>query len=147
MQLGQEFYDSRNRKLMATQAIYTMTDHHERTQSLRSREIDRLVKQPEVEKKPGITPTIITWREQTIPLNGELIRVGRAPQNEVTLDAKNVSRFHCQIKRENERLVIEDLGSTNGTYVNEVRITEPHILSVGDVVRIGHEQLIFHDHG
>lgn len=147
MEHGDEFYDSRSRKMMATQALYTMTDHHERTQSLRSREIERLIKQPDVEKKPGITPTAFTWREQTIPLNGDLMRLGRAPQNEVMLDAKNISRFHCQIKLENERLVVEDLGSTNGTYVNEMRITEPHILSVGDVVRVGHEQLIFHDHG
>ncbi|MEZ4667242.1 MAG: FHA domain-containing protein [Anaerolineae bacterium] len=143
MQLGVEYYDSRSRKMMATQAIYTMTDHHERTQSLRSREIERSVKEPEVEKKPGISPTVITWREQTIPINGDLMRVGRAPQNEVALDAKNVSRFHCQIKQENGRLVLEDLGSTNGTFVNEVRITEPHFLSVGDVVRVGRRAINF----
>ncbi|MBA3870329.1 MAG: FHA domain-containing protein [Anaerolineae bacterium] len=146
MQRGDEFYDSRSRKMMATQAIYTMTDRHESTQSLRSREVERLLKTPAEEQKPGVTPVAITWREQTMPLRGELIRMGRAPQNEIILEAKNVSRFHCQIKRENDRLVIEDLGSTNGTYVNEVRISEPHMLSVGDIVRVGHEQIIFHDH-
>ncbi|MBI1277427.1 MAG: VWA domain-containing protein [Anaerolineaceae bacterium] len=146
MQRGDEFYDSRSRKMMATQAIYTMTDRHESTQSLRSREVERLLRSPQEEQKPGVTPIAITWREQTMPLNGELIRMGRAPQNEIILEAKNVSRFHCQIKRENDRLVIEDLGSTNGTYVNEVRISEPHMLSVGDIVRVGHEQIIFHDH-
>jgi hypothetical protein len=146
MQRGEEFYDSRSRKMMATQAVYTMTDRHESTQSLRSREIERMLKTPQEEQKPGVTPVAITWREQTMPLHGELIRMGRAPQNEIILEAKNISRFHCQIKRENDRLIIEDLGSTNGTYVNEVRITEPHMLSVGDVVRVGHEHLIFHDH-
>lgn len=146
MQRGDEFYDSRSRKMMATQAVYTMTDRHESTQSLRSREIERALKTPQAEQKPGITPIAITWREQTMPLRGELIRMGRAPQNEIILEAKNISRFHCQIKREQNRLVIEDLGSTNGTFVNEVRITEPHMLSVGDVVRVGHEQIIFHDH-
>ena len=146
MQRGEEFYDSRSRKMMATQAVYTMTDRHESTQSLRSREIERMLKTPQEEQKPGVTPVAITWREQTMPLHGELIRMGRAPQNEIILEAKNISRFHCQIKRENDRLVIEDLGSTNGTFVNEVRITEPHMLSVGDVVRVGHEQIIFHDH-
>ena len=146
MQRGDEFYDSRSRKMMATQAIYTMTDRHESTQSLRSREVERLLKSPQEVQKPGITPIAITWREQTMPISGELIRMGRAPQNEIILEAKNISRFHCQIKRENDRLVIEDLGSTNGTYVNEVRISEPHMLSVGDIVRVGHEQIIFHDH-
>ena len=146
MQRGDEFYDSRSRKMMATQAIYTMTDRHESTQSLRSREVERMLKPPAEEQKPGVTPIAITWREQTMPISGELVRMGRAPQNEIILEAKNVSRFHCQIKRENGRLLIEDLGSTNGTYVNEVRITEPHMLSVGDIVRVGHEQIIFHDH-
>ncbi len=146
MQRGDEYYDSRSRKMMATQAIYTMTDRHESTQSLRSREIERVLKIPQAEQKPGVTPVAITWREQTIPISGELIRMGRAPQNELVLEAKNISRFHCQIKRESDRLLIEDLGSTNGTYVNEVRISEPHLLSVGDVVRVGHEHIIFHDH-
>ncbi|MBL8118938.1 MAG: FHA domain-containing protein [Anaerolineae bacterium] len=147
MQRGDDYYDSRSRKMMATQAIYTMVDKHEHTLSLRSREIERALKTPDVERKPGVVPTAITWREQTIPLQSELVRMGRAPQNEIILDAKNVSRFHCQIKREGDRFILEDLSSTNGTYVNNVRISEPHMLSVGDVVRIGHEQIIFHDHG
>jgi uncharacterized protein YegL len=144
LERGDEYYDGFSRKMMATQANYTMTDRHERTQSLRYRDVERQVP-PAVEKKPGVLPGSITWREQTIPLTADLIRVGRAPQNELVLDAKNISRFHCQIKREGERMVLEDLGSTNGTYVNEERITEPHLLSVGDVVRVGNEHLIFHD--
>lgn len=146
MQRGDEFYDSRSRKMMATQAIYTMTDRHESTQSLRSREMERILQTPAAEQKPGVSPIAITWREQTMPLKGDLMRMGRAPQNELVLDAKNISRFHCQVRRENDRLIVEDLGSTNGTYVNEVRISEPHFLSVGDVVRVGYEQIIFHDH-
>ncbi len=147
MRRGADYYDSYNRKSMSTQAMYTMIDRHESTQSLRMREVERLLKQPETEKKPGVTPTHLTWREQSMPLNGELFRVGRAPQNEIVMDAKNISRFHCQIKRVDNLLILEDLGSTNGTYVNEMRLTEPHVLSVGDVARIGYEQLIFHDQG
>ena len=59
--------------------------------------------------------------------------------------AKNVSRFHCQIKRNGSELIIEDLGSTNGTFVNDEQVKQPRTLSVGDVVRVGHEQVVFHD--
>jgi hypothetical protein len=132
---------------MATQAIYTMTDRHESTQFFRTREVQRVQQGPQIEKKDGVTPTFITWGEQTFPLTGELIRLGRAPQNEVVINAKNVSRFHCQIKREGDKLILEDLGSTNGTFVNDVLLKQSHVLSVGDVARIGHEYLVFHDHG
>jgi Ca-activated chloride channel homolog len=147
MQRGAEFFDNYSRKSMATQAIYTMTDRHESTQFFRTREVERMGKSPQVERKDGVTPTFITWGEQTFPLNSDLIRLGRAPQNEIIVNAKNVSRFHCQIKREGDKLVLEDLGSTNGTFINDILLRESHVLSVGDVARIGHEHLIFHDHG
>jgi len=147
MERGSEYFDSYSRKSMATQAIYTMTDRHESTQFFRTREVERSTKPPLVEKKDGITPTFLTWGEQTFPLKGDLIRLGRAPQNEIVVNAKNVSRFHCQIKREGDKLILEDLGSTNGTFVNDTLLRESHVLSVGDVARIGHEHLIFHDHG
>lgn len=130
---------------MATQAMYTMTDRHESTQFLRTREIERLLKIPPIEKKMGVTPTFVTWRENSFPLDRELIRIGRASQNELVMNAKNVSRFHCQIKRDGDKLVLEDLGSTNGTVVNDEPLKQPHVLSVGDIARIGHEQIIFHD--
>jgi Ca-activated chloride channel family protein len=147
MERGNEFYDDYSRKVMTAQSNYTMTDKHERTVSLRAREIERALQMPEVEKKQGVPPRFMSWREQTIPLQESLIRIGRAPQNEIVLNGKNISRFHCQVKPDGAKVFIEDLGSTNGTFVNGMRITEPHVLSVGDVVRIGYEQLIFHDHG
>ncbi len=100
---------------------------------------------PSIERKEGVTPTQITWRDQNMPLERDLIRIGRAAQNEIVLAAKNVSRFHCQIKREGDLLLIEDLGSTNGTFLNDQPLTGSQVLSVGDVVRIGHEHVVFHD--
>ncbi|MBZ0285269.1 MAG: VWA domain-containing protein [Anaerolineae bacterium] len=145
MDRGPQAYDQYSRKTMATQAMYTMTDRHESTQFLRTREIERLLKIPPIEKKMGVTPTFVTWRENSFPLDRELIRIGRASQNELVMNAKNVSRFHCQIKRDGDKLVLEDLGSTNGTVVNDEPLKQPHVLSVGDIARIGHEQIIFHD--
>jgi Ca-activated chloride channel family protein len=146
MKRGAEFYDKYSRKSMATQAIYTMTDRHESTQFFRSRESERS-RVPEIERKEGTNPTHLTWGEHTYPIQSDLIRIGRAPQNEIVLVAKNVSRFHCQIKREGERLLLEDLGSTNGTFLNDVLLREAMPLNVGDIARVGHEQIVFHDHG
>jgi Ca-activated chloride channel family protein len=112
MRRGAEFYGDYKRKSMTTQAIYTMTDRHESTQFLRTREVERLLKNEpapvlNVEKKPGIAPTHLTWKNQTFPLNAaEVIRIGRAPQNEIVLNAKNISRFHCQIKRDGDDLLL-----------------------------------------
>ncbi|MEO8607438.1 MAG: FHA domain-containing protein [Chloroflexota bacterium] len=145
MERGDEFYGNYSRKVMATQAMYTMTDRHESTQFLRAREVERAMKVAPVDRKEGVAPSFITWREKTVPLEHDLIRIGRAPQNEIVMTAKNVSRFHCQVKRNGSELIIEDLGSTNGTFVNDEQVKQPRTLSVGDVVRVGHEQVIFHD--
>jgi Ca-activated chloride channel homolog len=145
MEKGDEFYGGYSRKVMATQAMYTMTDRHESTQFLRAREIERAMKVAPVDRKDGVAPSYITWRDKTLALEHDLIRIGRAPQNEIVLPAKNVSRFHCQIKRQNGQLILEDLGSTNGTFINDEQIKQPYALSVGDIVRVGHEQVVFHD--
>jgi pSer/pThr/pTyr-binding forkhead associated (FHA) protein len=62
--------------------------------------------------------------------------LGRSPSNGVYLRDRNVSRAHCLMRIEGEECIIEDLGSTNGTFVNGERITET-TLKPGDVVRVG----------
>jgi hypothetical protein len=148
MESGAESYTDFSRKMMSTQAIYTMTDRHGSTQAMRVRELERLLKEqkpPSVQKnKSGITPTSVTWNDKSFPLEGDLIRVGRAPQNEIIIKVNGVSRFHCQIKRENEKLIIEDLSSTNGTLVDGQLLQQPYTLNAGDEIYICNEKLIFH---
>ena len=48
-----------------------------------------------------------------------------------------MSREHCAFVRDGDRMVVEDMGSTNGTFVNGARVTTPRRLSKGDVVRVG----------
>lgn len=67
-------------------------------------------------------------------IDDELL-IGRAGQLAVA-DAR-VSRRHAIIRRQGQELIIEDLGSSNGTYVNDVRLTEPQVLRDGDQVRLG----------
>jgi len=72
------------------------------------------------------------------------VTIGRLPDNLVQVDNLAVSGHHARISWSFERYVLEDLGSTNGTYVNEQRITK-HDLKDGDKILIGKHTLEFAD--
>lgn len=88
-------------------------------------------------------PTVVEWRGREFPLTGDVIRIGRAIHNEIVIEESGVSRFHSQIRRDGDSLWIEDLGSTNGTLVGGERLTSPYRLSVGDIVYVCDEKLVF----
>ena len=67
----------------------------------------------------------------------ESLRIGRHPYNEVSVGDKSMSRYHCWVSKFKTEVVIEDLGSSNGTYVNGTAIHEPTVLHKGDRVKIG----------
>jgi VWFA-related protein len=69
--------------------------------------------------------------------------IGRARDNQVVLDDPTVSRHHAWIKGEGEDFSIFDVGSGNGTFVNDERVTEPRRLENGDVVRFGDVTFVF----
>ncbi len=156
MKRGAERYNSYNRKTMVTQAIYTMTSRHDETVVLRSREAQKQAiapappphepqKAPEEppQPQPGVSPTHFVWNNQTFAIDRDLIRLGRSDHNEIVISGRGVSRFHCQIRREGTAVIIEDLGSTNGTTYNGKLLDAPLQLSVGDVVYLCDEKLIF----
>jgi pSer/pThr/pTyr-binding forkhead associated (FHA) protein len=64
------------------------------------------------------------------------ITIGRAPSNNLIVDVGAVSKVHARIERTRDQLVLEDLGSANGTFVNGTRLTEA-FLKDGDVVSLG----------
>jgi Ca-activated chloride channel family protein len=149
---GESGYRKRSRKMISTQAHYTMHSRHEDTMQLRVRDLeqrrkpDYLPEDPEyIEKREGVVPTLLTWNEQNFPLVGDLIRIGRSKHNEIRIDVDGVSRFHCQLIRKDGQLLLEDLGSTNGTLIAGAEIKEPYPLSVGDVAYLSDERLVFHD--
>ena len=72
--------------------------------------------------------------------NGMSKTVGRAPVADFRLDAALVSRVHCRITAAHEALNVEDLASTNGTFVNDQRI-DTRVLASGDRLRIGRVEL------
>jgi VWFA-related protein len=69
--------------------------------------------------------------------------VGRARDNQLVLDDPTVSRHHAWIKAEGEEFLVFDVGSANGTFVNDEQVKEPRRLENGDVVRFGDAQFVF----
>lgn len=63
--------------------------------------------------------------------------IGRDATNDIVLDNENVSSRHCKIKRLENRWVLADLGSTNGTFVKEKRIKEETVIASGEELRVG----------
>lgn len=66
--------------------------------------------------------------------------MGRAARADFIVDAALVSRVHCRLTAREERVEVEDLASTNGTYVNDRRVNRAQLAS-GDRLRIGRVEL------
>ena len=75
-------------------------------------------------------------------LDGELISIGRDSSNEITVNDAEISRRHSRLSFQGGKYVLEDMGSTNGTFVNGQRLTGPRVLKSGEVVSLG-EQIVF----
>jgi pSer/pThr/pTyr-binding forkhead associated (FHA) protein len=71
-----------------------------------------------------------------------LTTIGRHPDSAICLDDVTVSRRHAQVALDNGRYVVRDLGSLNGTYVNQMRIDEL-ALEQGDELQIGKYRMVF----
>lgn len=63
--------------------------------------------------------------------------IGSGPDCDLVVDLPTVSRLHCRLRREGDGFLVEDLGSSNGTYVNGERIAAPVRVSRGDSVTLG----------
>ncbi len=82
-------------------------------------------------------------QDRTVEL-GEGLTIGRAPTNQLVVEDPKISRHHAEIRRTaSGRLLLTDLGSSNGTWVNERRLTTPCALENGDIIAIGSAHLQF----
>ena len=77
---------------------------------------------------------------QTIDVETEIV-IGRE-DTDLTIDDVELSRRHAVVRRHASRLQVEDLGSTNGTYVDGTRIEEPTILGGGAEIQLGTTKLV-----
>ena len=78
-------------------------------------------------------------------LTGEVTMIGRAVENAIVVSSKRISREHACVRLEGWRVILEDLGSTNGTFLNGQRISEPVQLRDGDQIKVGDVQFVFRD--
>jgi two-component system, cell cycle response regulator len=63
--------------------------------------------------------------------------IGRGEDNHIVVDLDNVSRKHARILRRQGRMFVEDLRSTNGTYLNDEEVTQEALLRSGDLIKVG----------
>lgn len=72
-----------------------------------------------------------------VPLGGTAVTIGRAPDCTLALDDDYASTNHCRIYSSGGDWVVEDLNSTNGTWMDRARITRPTVLPMGVPLRVG----------
>ena len=77
-------------------------------------------------------------------LEGEQLSIGRDSSNEIAINDAEISRRHARLTFQGGKYVIEDMGSTNGTYVNGQRLTGQRVLKSGEVIALGEQiQLVY----
>ncbi len=79
----------------------------------------------------------------SFPLTGNQVIIGREEGIGVALQDPESSRRHARITWRGDQFVIEDMGSTNGTFVNGVQITTHQALNPGDSIGVGQTALVF----
>ncbi len=96
---------------------------------------------------PSIEATLhILQRDGSVierEINATEFRIGKGPQNDVILNDASVSGTHAMITFADGRFMLSDLGSRNGTLLNEARVTEARPLAHGDLIKMGHCTITF----
>jgi DNA-binding winged helix-turn-helix (wHTH) protein len=98
-----------------------------------------------VEETPAVPVAVcaIKWGTLFVPLTRGEHLIGRAATNLIPVPSSQVSREHSRIRVSAERVTLEDLGSRNGTFVNDHRIASTVTLKQGDRIGIGPAMMVF----
>lgn len=95
-------------------------------------------------------PTLVLKFENAVlkrvPVGAKEVSIGRSPDNGLVIDNPAVSHYHARVFREDDRLMLEDFGSLNGTFVNGQRI-KMVTLQPGDAVVIGKHTIVVSETG
>jgi hypothetical protein len=97
---------------------------------------------PRKSRRQRGTPRLVSIAQgaqagQSGDLSDGMVMIGRGADCHLILDDDYVSTRHARVVNGNEGTYVEDLGSTNGTYVNGQRITAPTTVTLSDTIRIG----------
>jgi DNA-binding response OmpR family regulator len=93
-------------------------------------------------------PYLLDLLNHKIPLDGDVLLLGRADDCDLVVADQQVSRHHAQLRRLGDGFLLVDLNSTNGTRLNGERVrplAEPFPLRSGDVVELGSARFVYHD--
>ncbi len=139
MEMGARRYDSYSRKTSTTK-LYTTSrrsssaDSMDQTVALHG----RLKASRAALERSGDTPSLLTWKREQMDLSPrDHVHIGRAADNDIVIPEEDVSTHHCRIVREEDDLILEDLGSTNGTFANGGQLQGRFRLSAGDIMTVG----------
>ena len=107
-----------------------------------ARELESPPPPPKRTKRPRGEPRVLVVTQgsqagQSAALADGVILIGRGADCQIILDDDYVSTRHARVVSGENGIYVEDLGSTNGSYVNGQRITAPTTLTMSDTVRIG----------
>lgn len=75
-------------------------------------------------------------KRRDFPMKKSTLSIGRQPESDLRIPTPDVSRRHCELVIEDDTLIIHDVGSSNGTYVNGRSIEEVE-LKAGDQIKVG----------
>jgi pSer/pThr/pTyr-binding forkhead associated (FHA) protein len=84
-----------------------------------------------------------TGDEYVKQITKDEVRLGKGPHNEIVIADPSVSSAHALIARGDNGYTISDMGSRNGTYVNQEKVIEPRPLRSGDLINLGRSRLTF----
>jgi adenylate cyclase len=101
---------------------------------------------PGAEARPRFVVRDATGRTIEFPIEGPSV-IGRSAGVNIQVPDREVSRRHTAIEPENGSLVLKDLGSSNGTFLNGRRVYAPTALRDGDEVMVGNTRLVFRSGG
>ncbi len=76
-------------------------------------------------------------RPRVVPLEAQTVTLGRSERMTVALEDVYVSDEHALVSPDDDGWIVRDLGSTNGTYLNGAKVTQPTPIAAGDQLRLG----------
>jgi len=124
--------------------IDNKSEYHKRSLYSTTTELSRETFVEEITVKQPACLEIIGFggENKVIELGEEEVIIGRTPECGICLSIENVSRRHARVIFRNEEYFVEDLGSTNGTYVNGIK-TVKCVLRNSDQINIGGVKILF----
>jgi pSer/pThr/pTyr-binding forkhead associated (FHA) protein len=102
--------------------------------------------QPSRQGRLVVVQSAVLALDEEYELDSSELTIGRGGQNDISIEGDEfASARHVRIEPRRDGVWVHDLGSTNGTHVNGVRIDRPRKLAAGDVVRVGETELRFEE--